>query len=198
MRHRLSVKIYSMELKLKIRRPVHIAPSTYLHLSLLCLLLPIQWVVAFILSAVIHEVWHLIALRLCRVRIFSVGVRNFGTDINTAPITPGKELICAMAGPAGSASLLLLAKWMPLIAICGLFHLLYNLLPIYPSDGGRILHCGLELLFGEQTAEKCCRVIQQAILCLMVISGIYALLKWQLGLLPMIAVILVLSRTKDK
>jgi len=198
MRRRLSAKIYSMERKQKIKIPVYIAPSAYLNFSLLCLLMPIQWVAAFVFSTMIHEVCHLIALRLCRVHVLSAGIQNFGMRINTAPISLRREMICAMAGPAGSAALLLLAKWMPLTALCGLFHLLYNLLPIYPADGGRILRCGLKLFAGEQTAEKIGRVIQGAVLCLIGISGIYVSLRWQLGLLPLVAVALVLYRAKDK
>lgn len=52
-----------------------------------------------------------------------------------------KEALCALAGPVGSFSVVLLAEYFPEAALFGLVQGLYNLLPVYPLDGGRILRC---------------------------------------------------------
>ena len=65
-------------------------------------------------------------------------------------MSPGRELICILAGPAASLLLLCLARIFPRVAICGLIQGCYNLLPIAPLDGGRALHCLLSLLEKRQ------------------------------------------------
>ncbi len=187
-----------MERKRTARIPMNIAPAACFYLSLLCLLLPLQWVAAFLISTVIHEVCHLAALKLCRAPILSVNIHALGMEIRTLPLLPIQEMFCALAGPLGSAGLLLLGKWMPLTALCGLFHLLYNLLPIYPADGGRILRSFLEMLLPDVPARNCSRILEKVALCAVAIIGLYAFLVLRLGLLPLLAVAVVFCRCRNK
>lgn len=64
-----------------------------------------------------------------------------GAVITMNPITNGRELLCAAAGPLGSFLLIIFSKWMPELALCGLVQGAFNLLPVYPLDGGRIMKC---------------------------------------------------------
>lgn len=118
------------------------------------MLLPIQWVFAVLTAATVHEFCHIAAIYMLNGRVFSISIGMRGAQIETEPMDPSKELICALAGPLGSAALLLLAHWFPRLAICGVMHCLYNCLPLFPFDGGRALRCIISLLFPPDWSER--------------------------------------------
>lgn len=107
----------------------------FLYFGFWSVLLPVAAIAAA------HELGHLLALRLCGVRLRALRLGAFGAVLEHAPTSCGKELLCAAAGPCVNLLLwLLLPAGSPAAAI-SLGMLLYNLLPIYPLDGGRILRC---------------------------------------------------------
>lgn len=138
--------------------PTQISAGAFLLPAFLLMFLPIQWVVAMVLAGAIHEICHIAAMRLLDVRIDRVSVGVRGAVIETEPMSPDKELICAIAGPLGSAALLLTARWFPRLAVCGVVHCIYNLLPLIPMDGGRVLRSMIFLLFRPGRSERlwCC------------------------------------------
>ena len=97
------------------------------------------------LAALVHELAHCAAVWLCRGRIRSVTLGGLGSVLEVSPMHPGKEALCALAGPLGSFSVILIADYFPEAALCALVQGIYNLLPFYPLDGGRILR----ILFSE-------------------------------------------------
>ena len=52
--------------------------------------------------------------------------------------------VIALAGPFGGLVLLLTARWLPRLAICGLMQSVFNLLPISPLDGSRAVSAMLQ------------------------------------------------------
>ena len=124
--------------------------------ALMVLVLPLPWLAAVAVAAIIHEGCHLLCLKLCRICVYRIHVGLHGAAIQTAALSPTQELVCAAAGPVGSFLCLAFTQSCPLLALCGFLQGIYNLIPVYPLDGGRILHAGAELLIPKH-AESICK-----------------------------------------
>lgn len=131
-----------------------VSGRAFVLLAALVLMLPLQWVAAVLFSGAVHELFHLLAIYLLGGHLVSISIGSRGAVIEACPMTAPRELFCAIAGPAGSLSLLLLSRWMPRVAICGLVQGIYNLIPLHPMDGGRILSGILFSFFSPPAAEK--------------------------------------------
>ena len=129
----------------KMLRRIHFNNWFCFFAALLLLTVPIRWIAAGVFAAVIHELGHYLAVRLLGGEVISTTVSSRGAKMEALPMSQGREILCILAGPAASFSLLLLARFFPRVAICGLIQGVYNLLPIYPLDGGRSLRCLISL-----------------------------------------------------
>lgn len=119
--------------------PVSIDGWACLLWALMLLTLPAPWLFSAALAAIFHETCHMLALFLTGTKILGLRIRPMGMEIHTMPMPLGAELLCAAAGPAGSLLLLVFLRVFPRLAICALAQGLFNLIPLYPLDGGRIL-----------------------------------------------------------
>ena len=108
-------------------------------LALMLLLFPLRFLVGVLLAALIHELGHLLALKIAGGRVLSIRLRSFGARIEAAPMSPGRTALCALAGPAAGALTIFAYKSLPELALAGLVQTVFNLLPVYPLDGGRAL-----------------------------------------------------------
>ena len=120
---------------------IRIDPFSCFLAAMLLLTLPLQWVAAACLAAVFHELCHIGAIYLTGGQVYRLQIGMGGARIQTDFSCPGQELICALAGPAGSLLLLLLYRKCPRLALCGAVQGFFNLIPVYPMDGGRALSC---------------------------------------------------------
>ena len=125
---------------------VKIHASACLMSALLLLTVPLPWLFSAFFAACFHELCHCIAVYALGSQVFALEIRFHGASMEIQPLSADKELICALAGPAGSLLLLLTVHRFPRLALCAAVQGTFNLLPFYPLDGGRALRCVFRLL----------------------------------------------------
>ncbi len=124
-------------------------------------LIGLSWLLPLILFSIVvmHELGHALAARRFGIETRDITLYPIGgiARLRSAPTTPGQEMLVAAAGPAvnlGLAALTIAATPLlatsPVAAYLGgqflMFNLglgLFNLLPAFPMDGGRILRAFL-------------------------------------------------------
>ena len=90
--------------------PICLDGSVCVLWAVLLLTLPLPWALGAILAGAFHEFCHLAALILTGTAVHSIRIGFRGTTIETGPMDPRIELICAAAGPIGSLFLLLFLR----------------------------------------------------------------------------------------
>lgn len=120
---------------------------------MLLLILPLDWMLAVVTAALFHELCHMLMLIFAGGRIKKIKVQPGGCIIESGRIGEWAQFFSILAGPLGSFSLLFLCRTAPRIAICGFLQGMYNLLPVLPLDGGRMLRLLLYAVLPDH-AEK--------------------------------------------
>ena len=121
------------------RRSVVIDGGFWPVLGLMVLLFPVRFLAGVLLAAFIHELGHILAVKLSGGRVLAIRLRSCGARIEASPLPPGRAALCALAGPAAGALTIFAYKTFPELALAGLVQTVFNLLPVYPLDGGRAL-----------------------------------------------------------
>ena len=107
-------------------------------LGLAVLLLPLRVLLGIVLAAAVHELGHLAAMYFLGVPVLGINLHPGGARIAAGPMEPGTEILCALAGPVAGAVTIFAWNWFPELAVAGLVQTVFNLIPIYPLDGGRV------------------------------------------------------------
>lgn len=174
---------------------IKIKPTCYIFLALAFLVLPVWWVFAWMIASIFHELCHYIALKLTGCPIYGVEIGNRGVIIETEIAGNKKALFCAMAGPLGGLILTLFAPRFPRMAICAFLQSVYNLIPIYPMDGGRALRCVLNK-FCSKRIDKIEKWLTIVVLSLLSALSIYGFITLKLGILPILFIIILIYKHK--
>lgn len=132
------------------------------------------WLYAIILSfAVIHELGHLVTGILVGMKptkmelnpygvsiSFSINANDYNKKILKANLLEIKKIIVASAGPITNLIIILITDKLNLgifteitIMYANLLLIIFNLLPIYPLDGGRILKSLLYIFTEKKKSE---------------------------------------------
>ena len=103
----------------------------------------------FLAAMTVHELAHAAVLLLLGGGIESVRLSFAQVELRTGLLSDRMELWSTAAGPG--INLLcgwLFRRWMPAFAAVSLLLALFNLLPVWPLDGGRLLRTLLRMRWG--------------------------------------------------
>ncbi len=153
-----------------------ISPYSYLFFTILLLTVPLPWLSAWLISVAIHECCHWLAVSLCGEKINSITVGIGGAEMECGNLSTYKRLFCILSGPILGMLPIFLQRYIPKIAVCCWILSLYNLLPIYPLDGGR----ALQIVMQPHTFYYS----QIVFLCMITAFSIYTAFFLNLGILP--------------
>lgn len=126
------------------------------------------------LFAIIHELGHLLAgiylgMKPEKFEIMPYGIsvsfkltpKDFNKKIKKANQLELKKILVALAGPVTNLVIIIITLQLNLnifssllIIYSNFLLMVFNLLPIYPLDGGRIIKGFLHIYFGKKRAEK--------------------------------------------
>lgn len=164
--------------------------------------LAVLWLVGFILCILLHELGHAAAARLAGVEVRSIVIWLLGglTNLERRPEKPLHNLAISAAGPLVNMLLgflfvmgyILLYVFAPhglepeafiwvqtFIELCfslaflNIILVVFNLLPIYPLDGGNIMHAVLDGMFGKTNADLITMLISIPVLLCLIVFGLY-------------------------
>ncbi len=139
----------------------------------------IQIYMLMMLFALLHELGHLLAGILLKMKpekleiipvgitvTFQISTQDMNQKIGKANRLEGKKILVALAGPLTNLLIIVIACHMPIdvmkqlmIVYTNSFIFLFNMLPIYPLDGGRIVKAMLCIQKGKRKANKNMNVI---------------------------------------
>lgn len=179
------------------RVPVCVLPSFFFVMAAAVLMIPFRWLLSWLIAAVVHEICHLMAIHICGLSVGFITIGGFGAVIHMDD-APGRRLaLCSLAGPLGGLLLMLAVRIIPRIALCAFVQSLYNLLPIYPLDGGQVVAGLLTPLFSTKTVKSVLMIIKCVVAVVLTVAAIYATAVLKLGIFPVVFAVAIIIKNKN-
>jgi len=158
---------------------VSVKSDTYLYLAILLFLIPLQWLSAWLVAVIVHELSHTLAVKLCGGQVTQIEISIGGANMRCSPMSDAKRVFAILSGPIGGLVLLVLYRPFPHVAICAWLLTAYNLLPLLPLDGGRIL----QILMSDGIWFH---RIQKILLAILIILALYWFVRLSMCPLPLV------------
>ena len=140
----------------------------------------------FLAAMTVHELAHAAVLLLLGGRIESVRLSFAQVELRTGLLSDRTELWSTAAGPG--INLLcgwLFRRWMPAFAAVSLLLALFNLLPVWPLDGGRMIRCALLARLPITQAEHISEIVSFAACAVLLLIGVFLTFFRKSGLWPL-------------
>lgn len=154
-----------------------------------------DWLKNLLLAALLHECGHVAVLWYYGIPIQKIRLSSLGATIGVGTVSYRQEISCAAAGPAANALLAAAFRYLsPRFAFCNLGLLAFNLLPIYPLDGGRILRALLGRCEEPFRAEKTEAFVAAASAVCVMLASLYVSCRFTHDLFPLLLAASVLLR----
>jgi len=139
-------------------------------------------------SVALHELGHSVVARAKGGYIHEIVLYPFGgaAKISNIPKRPRDEIMVALAGPAVSLILALLFRQFEPLWFLGYLNgilFLFNILPVFPMDGGRVLRALLTIRSGRLEATRIAAVSGKYFCMLFILIGLFGLPVRLLGLI---------------
>lgn len=153
-----------------------------------------RWLFPFLAAAAVHELGHFLCVYWLGARVTFFQLSIGGAVIETTPLSYRQEALCAFAGPfAGLLMAFVLHHILPWLSFFALAQSLYNLLPVYPLDGGRALKAVLGLRLSLARVERILHLVSICVLILVFFLSmllLHPILPWPWFILPAAALFL--------
>lgn len=160
--------------------------------------------------AFIHELGHLFAGILTGMKPEKLEIKPYGVSVSfklfpkdyNSKIGLGnrleiKKIIIALAGPLTNALIILVVAMLEiqtslklLVIYSNILLIIFNLLPIYPLDGGRIIKSVVHIILGKKNAEK--YINNVSFISLIIITFISSILVYKLENIAIFLIVIVL------
>lgn len=127
----------------------------------------------FLSCVFLHELGHFSVLKLQKIPVYACHFTLCGAALETGTMGYRQEILCALAGPLVNLILVSLAGGFPRFATVNLGLALFNLLPIFPLDGGRALRAGLLWKLPPNVAEGTFFLLQWATAIALAAGAVY-------------------------
>ncbi len=134
----------------------------------------IETYATIMIFAIIHELGHLIAGLILGMKpekleimpyglsiSFKLMLNDYNKKVNQINKIEIKKIIVALAGPLTNLIIILIVCSIKQniisnvnIIYSNILLIIFNLLPMYPLDGGRILKSGLHIIYGKKESER--------------------------------------------
>ncbi|MBK9336082.1 MAG: site-2 protease family protein [Lewinellaceae bacterium] len=162
----------------------------------------IGWMVLFVLSlfvcVTLHELGHALAARRYGIKTVDITLYPIGgvASLERMPEKPRQELVVALAGPLVNVVIMLLLlpvianfdwpdketqtvflidqnSFLPMLGVVNIWLAMFNLIPAFPMDGGRVLRALLSMQMNRVKATETAATIGQIIAVGFVFAGFY-------------------------